>query len=43
MKIATKTFSKDNVASYRSVLSASNVRVVEELEHNELYLEILNE
>lgn len=36
-----ETVSKDNVASYRSALSASNVRVVEELEHNELYLEIL--
>lgn len=38
-----ETVSKDNVASYRSALSASNVRVVEELEHNELYLEIINE
>lgn len=36
-----ETVSKDNVASYRSALSASNVKVVEELEHNELYLEIL--
>lgn len=36
-----ETVSKDNVASYRSALSASNVRIVEELEHNELYLEIL--
>ena len=35
--------SKDNVASYRSAISASNVRIVEELEHNELYLEILKE
>ena len=38
-----ETVSKDNVASYRSALSASGVRIVEELEHNELYLEILNE
>lgn len=38
-----ETVSKDNVASYRSALSASNVKVVEELEHNELYLEILPE
>lgn len=38
-----ETVSKDNVASYRSALSASSVRVVEELEHNELYLEILKE
>lgn len=38
-----ETVSKDNVASYRSALSASNVKVVQELEHNELYLEILNE
>ena len=36
-----ETVSKDNVASYRSALSASRVKVVEELEHNELYLEIL--
>lgn len=36
-----ETVSKDNVASYRSALSASNVKVVKELPHNELYLEIL--
>lgn len=36
-----ETVSKDNVASYRSALSASDVKVIEELEHNELYLEIL--
>ena len=36
-----ETVSKDNVASYRSALSASNVQVVKELPHNELYLEIL--
>ena len=36
-----ETVSKDNVASYKSALSASNVKVVEEMEHNELYLEIL--
>ena len=38
-----ETVSKDNVASYRSALSASNVKVVQELPHNELYLEILPE
>lgn len=38
-----ETVSKDNVASYRAALSASNVKVIEELEHNELYLEILND
>ena len=38
-----ETVSKDNVASYRSALSASSVKVVEELEHNELYLEIVKE
>ena len=37
-----ETVSKNNVASYRSALSASSVKIVEELEHNELYLEILN-
>ena len=36
-----ETVSKDNVASYRSALSASSVRIVEEMEHNELYIEIL--
>ena len=36
-----ESVSKDNVASYRSALSASKVRVVKELPHNELYLEIL--
>lgn len=38
-----ETVSKDNVASYKSALSASNVKVVEKMEHNELYLEILPE
>lgn len=38
-----ETVSKDNVASYRSALSASNVKVVQKLPHNELYLEILPE
>lgn len=38
-----ESVSKDNVASYRSALSASNVKVVKELEHNELYIEILSE
>ena len=38
-----ESVSKDNVASYRSALSASNVKVVQELPHNELYLEILSE
>lgn len=35
-----ETVSKDNVASYRSALSASEVRVVKEMPDNELYLEI---
>ncbi len=38
-----ESVSKDNVASYKSALSASNVRVVKELPHNELYLEIVEE
>lgn len=38
-----ETVSKDNVASYKSALSASNVKVIKELPHNELYLEILPE
>lgn len=36
-----ETVSKENVASYRSALSASNVKVVEEMPDNELYLEII--
>ena len=36
-----ETVSKGNVASYKSALSASKVKVVKELPHNELYLEIL--
>lgn len=36
-----ETVSKDNVASYRSALSASNVKVVKEMPNNELFLEIL--
>ena len=36
-----ETVSRDNVASYRSAISASKVRVVEEHPNNELYLEIL--
>lgn len=38
-----ETVSKDNVASYRSALSASKVKVVKEMPNNELYLEILPE
>lgn len=36
-----ESVSKDNVASYRSALSTSNVRVVKEMPNNEVYLEIL--
>lgn len=36
-----ETVSKDNVASYRSALSASHFKVVKEMPNNELYLEIL--
>lgn len=35
-----ETVSKDNVSSYRSAMSASNVKVVKEMPDNELYLEI---
>ena len=38
-----ETVSKDNVASYRSALSASDVRVVKEMPINELYLEIIHD
>lgn len=36
-----ETVSKNNVASYKSALSASNVKVVKEMPEDELYLEIL--
>ena len=35
-----ETVNKRNVASYRSAMSASNVKVLEEMEDEELYLEI---
>ena len=38
-----ETISKDNVASYRSALSASDVKVVKEMPNNELYLEIIHD
>lgn len=38
-----ETVSKDNVASHRSALAASKVKVVKEMPNNELYLEILPE
>lgn len=38
-----ETVSKDNVASYRSAMSASNLKVVKELPHNEVYLEIVKD
>ena len=36
-----ETVSKNNIASYRSALSASKVRVVKEMPDNVLYIEIL--
>lgn len=38
-----ETVSRDNIASYRSAISASNFKVLEELPHNELYLEIIKD
>lgn len=38
-----ETVSKRNVASYRSAMSASNVKVLKEMEDDELYLEILKD
>lgn len=37
-----ETVSKDNVASYRSAISAGNVKVVKEMPGNEVYLEVVN-
>lgn len=38
-----ETVNKKNVASYRSAMSASNVKVLEEMEDDDLYLEILKD
>ena len=38
-----ETVSRDNIASYRSAISASSVKVIKELPHNELYLEVIND
>lgn len=38
-----ETVSKRNVASYRSAMSASNVKVLEEMEDDELYLEVMKD
>ena len=38
-----ETVSKDNAASYRSALSASKIKIVDELGHNELFLEIIQD
>lgn len=38
-----ETVSKDNLASYNSAISASKIKIVKELPHNELFLEILPE
>lgn len=37
-----ETVSKKNVASYRSAISASDVKVIKEFENDELYIEIVN-
>lgn len=38
-----ETVSKDNIALYGSAISASAFKVIKELPHNELYLEIIND
>lgn len=38
-----ETVNKKNVASYRSAMSAGNVKVLEEMEDDDLYLEILKD
>ena len=37
-----ETVSRDNIASYRSAISASDVIVLKEMENNEVFLEIVN-
>lgn len=36
-----ETVSKDNLSSYNSAISASKIKIIKELHHNELFLEIL--
>ena len=36
-----ETVSKDNIASYRSAVSAGNLKIVKELPNNELFLQII--
>lgn len=38
-----ETVSKRNIASYRSAMSASNVKVLEEMEDDDLYLEVMKD
>ena len=38
-----ETVNKRNIASYRSAMSASNVKVLEEMKDDDLYLEILKD
>lgn len=38
-----ETVNKDNVASYRSALSASNIKVIDEKEDGDLFIEILKD
>lgn len=38
-----ETVNKDNIASYRSAISASNIKVIKELDNGDLYLEILQD
>lgn len=38
-----ETVSKRNVASYRSAMSASNVKVIEEMGNDDLYLEVMKD
>ena len=38
-----ETVNRDDIASYKSALSASKVSVIEELEDGDLYLEILKD
>ena len=38
-----ETVSKDNLASYNSAISASKIKIIKELSHDELFLEILPE
>ena len=38
-----ETVSKDNIASYKSAVAASQCKIIKEMDNNDLYIEVINE